>query len=297
MTITSGRAGVALICAVAAVGLLAGCSNALGGASSQGEKQPKPTVSKVPGVTSIRQLTDTADLALPVDSYMPSGHDLLETTNAMTTLEQRCVSRYGLRYTPSEARLPTFSKNSRRYGVPESLEVAREFGFHMTKNDPRGLPNHLSAPPSQEVRTVLTATSPQGLVSSYHGMPLPKGGCVAEADHAISGGDGDQRAGHSPVAEEIRAHSFEYSQLDPRVIAAQTAWKKCMSAQGYTNYQKTFDAQGDDRWNAAAATSQEIGVAVADWQCAKHVNLVGIWFAVESAYQNTQIEKHAEELQ
>jgi hypothetical protein len=298
MTITSGRAGSGLICAVAAVGLLAGCSNGPGGTSSQGEKQPKPTVSKIPGVTSITKLTDTADLALPVDTYMPTGHALLQTTDAMTTLEQRCVSRFGLRYTPTEAQLPNFSKNSRRYGVPESLQVAREFGFHMTQNDPRSLPKHLGTPPSPEVRTVLTATASQGgLVSSYHGMRLPDGGCVGEADRAITGGDVDQRAGHSPMAEQIRAHSFEYSTLDPRVIAAQTAWKKCMSAQGYTNYKKTFDASGDERWNAAAATSQEIAVAVADWQCAKQVNLVGIWFAVESAYQNDQIDKHAEELQ
>jgi hypothetical protein len=298
MTITSGRAGAGLICAVAAIGLLAGCSNGPGDTSSQGEKQPKPTVSKIPGVTSITKLNDTADLALPVDAYMPTGHDLVQTTDAMTTLEQRCVSRFGLRYTPTEARLPNFSKNSRRYGVPESLQVAREFGFHMTQNDPRSLPKHLGTPPSPEVRTVLTATAPQGgLVSSYHGMRLPDGGCVGEADRAISGGGENQRAGHSLVAEQIRAHSFEYSTLDPRVIAAQTAWKKCMSAQGYTNYKKTSDASGDERWSAATATSQEIGVAVADWQCSKEVNLVGIWFAVESAYQNDQIDKHAEELQ
>ncbi|MER6469075.1 hypothetical protein [Streptomyces collinus] len=293
MTITAARRGAGLFCAAAVVGLLAGCSH-----SSQEEaKPPKPTVSKVPGVASIPRMTDTADLVLPVDAYMPAGHDLLQTTDAMITLEQRCVSRYGLKYTPTEARLPNFSKNSRRYGVPESSQVAREFGFHMTQNDPRSLPKHLGTPPSQEVRTVLTATSPQGPVTTYHGRRLPKGGCVAASDRALTGGDEEQRAGHSPVAEQIRAHSFEYSQLDPRVIAAQTAWKKCMSAQGYTNYKKTFDAAGDDRWDVPTATSQEITVAVADWQCAKQVNLVGVWFAVESAYQNAQIEKHAEELQ
>ncbi|MET7288497.1 hypothetical protein [Streptomyces sp. NPDC005573] len=294
MTITSGRAGAALICAVAGISLLAGCSQ---NASPAVGKPPKPVVSRIPGVTAIPSLTDTAHMDLPVDSYMPAGHDLLLTTEAMTTLEQRCVSRFGLRYVPTEARLPNFTKNGRRYGVPESLDVARGFGFHMTKNDPRSLPAHLGTPPSQEVRTVLTATSPQGLVTSYHGEKLPKGGCVSEADRAITGGDEVQRAGHSPLAEEIRAHSFEYSQLDPRVIAAQGAWKKCMGAQGYTNYKKTFDAAGDDRWSTPAATSQEITVAVADWQCAKRVNLVGTWFAVESAYQNTQIEAHAEELQ
>ncbi|MGW1807682.1 hypothetical protein [Streptomyces sp. NPDC002078] len=293
MTITAGRTGAGLLCAVAAAALLAGCSDT----SSQAEKQPpKPTVSKVPGVTSIPHLTDTADLALPVDAYMPAGQDLRQTTDAMTTLEQRCVSRYGLKYTPTEARLPNFGKNARRYGVPESLQVAREFGFHMTQNDPRSLPKHLGAPPSQDVRTVLTASSPQGPVTTYHGRRLPKGGCVAEADQALAG-DGEQRAGHSPMAEEIRAHSFEYSLLDPRVIAAQSAWQKCMSAQGYSSYKKTFDASGDERWNVPTATSQEITVAVADWQCAKQVNLVGVWYAVESAYQNAQIEKHAEELQ
>lgn len=297
MTITSGRAGLGLICAVTAVGLLAGCSDALGGASAEEKKPPKPTVSKIPGVTSIPRLTDTAALQLPVDAYMPTGHDLVQTTDAMTTLEQRCVSRFGLRYVPTEARLPNFTKNSRRYGVPESLEVARGFGFHMTRNDPRSLPEHLGTPPSQEVRTVLTATAAGGVVGSYHGMSLPKGGCVAEADRALTGGDEVQRAGHSPLAEEIRAHSFEYSQLDPRVVAAQAGWKKCMSAQGYTNYRTTFDALGDTRWNTAAATSQEIAVAVANWQCSTRVNLVGTWFAVESAYQNAQIEAHAEELQ
>jgi hypothetical protein len=237
-------------------------------------------------------------MTLPVDAYLPSGHDLLQTTRAMAALEQSCLSRYGLRFVPNTSDLPDFGKNSRRYGVPESLEVARTHGFHMTKNDPRSLPDHLATPPSQDVRTVLTGRSARGgVVHTYHGVSVPKGGCVAEADHTISGGDGTERAGHASAAEEIRAHSFEYSQLDPRVIAAQTAWKKCMGNQGYTAYKTTFDALGDDRWDAPAATSQEISVAVADWTCAKNVNLVGTWYAVESAYQNSQIETHAEELQ
>lgn len=119
MTTTSCRARAGLICALLSAALLTGCSNEPGGSASQGA-QPRPTVSRIPGVTSIAKLTDTADLALPVDSYMPTGHELLQTTDAMTTLEQRCVRRFGVRYTPTEARLPNFSKNSRRYGVPES---------------------------------------------------------------------------------------------------------------------------------------------------------------------------------
>jgi hypothetical protein len=102
---------------------------------------------------------------------------------------------------------------------------------------------------------------------------------------------------HSNKAEEIRAHSFEYSQLDPRVIGAQEKWVACMKEQGYTTYKDTFDAGGDSRWNVPTASSQEIAVAVADWTCAKKVNLVGIWVAVESAYQEKQIDENAEQLQ
>jgi hypothetical protein len=289
------RAGIGLVLTAVVVSLAVGCSPSSRATDAVKPTPPEPTVSEIPGVTTIPHLSDTRDLTLPVDAYLPSAYDLLQTTKAMTTLEQRCVSRFGLRYVPAAERAPGSTMNSRRYGVPESVETAREFGFHMTQNDPRSVPADSGAAPSREVLQVLTGYSGTSPLTSYHGMRVPKGGCVGDADRTVTG-TSDRSAGHSPVAEKIRSDSFEYSMLDPRVIAAQDTWRKCMADRGYTNYKTALDAGGDKSWDTPAATSQEITVAVADWQCAKRANVVGIWSAVESAYQNAQIDKHAEEL-
>lgn len=42
---------------------------------------------------------------------------------------------------------------------------------------------------------------------------------------------------------------------------------------------------------------EEIAVAEADVACKQEVNLVGIWFAVESAYQRRTIQQNAEDLE
>ncbi|MEU2235354.1 hypothetical protein ACH4A8_39620 [Streptomyces vietnamensis] len=272
------------------------CSSAgQDGAADGSHRAPQPVVSKIPGVKKVEPRSDTAGLSLPIDEFMAKGSDLEQTARAMTVLETRCASRFGFSLKLPEPTSPGFGKNTRRYGVPESLEVAQKFGFHMPKNDPRAAKNRSGVPPTEEQMKILTGSTPQGPVKEYHGIAVPEGGCAGEAGRAISGSD-DARAGHSPRAEEIRAHSFELSRQDPRVIAAQAAWVKCMSAQGYSNYKTSFDAGGDSRWNTPVATSQEIAVALADWNCAKSANLVGVWAAIETAYQNTQIDQHAEEL-
>jgi hypothetical protein len=288
------RAGIGLLTAVI-VSLAVGCSPS--SVSTDGAKSapPEPTVSEIPGVTTIPHLSDTRDLTLPVDDYLPSTYDLQQTTKVMTTLEQRCVSRFGLQYVPAPESPVGFTKNSRRYGVPETLGTAQKFGFHMPQNDPRSVPANSGSAPSREVLQVLIGYSGTSPLTSYHGIHVPKGGCVGEANQKVTGTSA-RHAGRSPMAERIRSDSFQFSMLDPRVIGAQAAWQKCMAGRGYTNYKTALDAGGDKRWDTAVATSQEITVAVTDWRCAKQANLVGIWSAVESAYQNAQIDKHAEEL-
>jgi hypothetical protein len=220
--------------------------------------------------------------------------DVDQEENALTILEERCMKKYGFDLTLPPLLNPDNSgTNSRRYGTPASLRIAQQYGFHMTQNDPRSMPKHRGRRLSDAEKSVLIGATSRGTLKHFDGASVPQGGCAGQANRAIAGAD--KHVGQPNLPASIQASSFQISQQDPRVIAAQGKWSQCMRAQGY-QYNTTFDAIGDARWGSAYATSQEIATATASWHCAQKANLVGIWTAVETAYQNQQIDAHAEEL-
>ena len=90
--------------------------------------------------------------------------------------------------------------------------------------------------------------------------------------------------------------SWTASNNDSRVKAGFAAWSRCMSRSGFS-YSTPMDANNDDRWSGEKATDAEIAVAVADVNCKKETNLVGIRVAVDAAHQNAEIAAHTGELQ
>ena len=70
--------------------------------------------------------------------------------------------------------------------------------------------------------------------------------------------------------------------------AATRQWSACMAAAGY-RYAGPLDPPKDARFQDAR-TPLEISTAEADVACKQRTNLVGVWFAEESARQRSLIE-------
>jgi hypothetical protein len=96
------------------------------------------------------------------------------------------------------------------------------------------------------------------------------------------------------LVDSIGLGMWEKAQSDPRVIRGFKAWSACMRQAGYS-YPTPLTAAGDQRW-AGAISQAEIQTAVADVRCKQRTDLIGIWFSVESGYENASIQANIQQL-
>ena len=89
--------------------------------------------------------------------------------------------------------------------------------------------------------------------------------------------------------------SLARSQQEPQVVAVFKQWSDCMKASGY-DYGAPYDAGNDHRWATAMPTAAEIRTASADVACKQKTNLVGVWYAVDSALQTSMIDAQQQQL-
>lgn len=61
-----------------------------------------------------------------------------------------------------------------------------------------------------------------------------------------------------------------------------------MKAKGH-HYAAPWDAGNDPRFRGPRSTPTEVAVAVADVTCKEKTNVVGVWYAVDAAYQKAFI--------
>lgn len=103
-------------------------------------------------------------------------------------------------------------------------------------------------------------------------------GCLQLAGTLLYGNAG----GPSDPVPMIAVQASQWTQSDPRVLAVEAAWSRCMAARGY-KYSNPQQA-GDAHW-PSTPTPRETATAVADVTCKQQVNLVNTWLTVEAAYQ------------
>ena len=175
--------------------------------------------------------------------------------------------------------------NVRRYGIVEG-SLVEKYGY--------GLPPTLGQTdqgkggwnPSAHEDTILQG--PRDGTSrpkDQHGAPLPAGGCLGETNRSL-GGDPPMNPG------AVSMDSFQASETDPRVVEAMKAWSECMASSGF-DYASPWQPN-DTAWPEPAGAT-EIRTAAQDIACRQESNLVGTWFAVESAYQQRVISQHRAE--
>ncbi|HLT09733.1 MAG TPA: hypothetical protein VK028_02860 [Micromonosporaceae bacterium] len=221
-------------------------------------------------------ITDYSEVVLPLDAYLESNEALVLDGQAQSLLIRDCMARHGLDWPISPATEVTEPQHHGRHGILDPDEV-QQYGYHP-------LPEALDA----EV--------PEPPLSEAHEQHLET--CAGEAQAILREGlpADDHERGTPTLAQELAAEASTRAEGDSRVRAAWDAWSDCMAEYGY-DYQGPWDAINDQRWwQGRGPSDAEIAAATADLDCRQRTNLVGIWFAVESAYQQQLIEQHADAL-
>ncbi|MGK5734187.1 hypothetical protein [Streptomyces sp. URMC 124] len=244
--------------------------------------------------------------SLPIDAYLLTNDQADRLDAARRTLVARCMNRFAVAYRPPDPATP-FRPGTRtqyRYGVTDPAAAAR-YGF-APPGSPRTPPPPPAAPPSlsAEATVALTGTDDPGVKPGsaaakggqrVNGHVVPPGGCLGEARAALRS-DNAEAGGDAPVADRINSESFERSQRDPRVVGVFARWAQCMTSRGFPSYADPLKASGDAAWRTPEPSAQERETAAADARCKKEHNVVGVWFAVDAAYQRREIERNGKEL-
>lgn len=226
---------------------------------------------------------------LPLDDYKPNTAQQAQIDVAMVKLEDKCLKVYGFGGLPTQSaslqQVP--GPNSRRYGIA-NLTDAQKFGYHDRSEvhpSPGKKPGRLSA---AEV-SVLYGT---GLIR-YRGRLIPTDGCIGSARQALL--SGSTAVDQPDLNQSLDQVANNQSMADQRVRYAFSAWSKCMARGGF-NYSTPLSAIDDPAFTGPRVSSLEVATAIMDVKCKQRTNLLAVWAAVETGYQEVQISKHKEPL-
>ncbi|WDT89279.1 hypothetical protein H0E86_25955 [Streptomyces sp. SCSIO-PteL053] len=294
-----GRAFVVSLAVCSSLLSLSGCS--IG--EARGEEGARGT-----GVDAIDDVSGAAGLSLPLDSYFASPTQAQILDRAQDVLKMQCMKRYGFSYTPPPLpEVVPVEGIGNRYGIADPADAAR-FGYggpdvapqadgpHLREDEAAVLngPDRLdpdSLPNSQEEVDDLPAST--GKANLVNGLVVPPGGCIRESFLKLYA----PRSGAVDIlfTQDLERESFAKSRADSRVKDAASAWSACMRKSGYEvsdpmNPGKELNLAEDPSGEKATK------IAVQDVECKKRANLIKIWFAVESAYQNEILKREADTL-
>lgn len=294
---------------------LGGCG---GGGGAGGSDGMVPGGEGEPSVGAVPRLLSTASLAFPLDSYIASADQRSELSSAQAVLVSACMKRYGFTYTmpedPEADRGPG-SDNSRRYGLTDAKAAATRGYAHRgqppAKDGQAGgglsangelvlygadLKNPADLPASwEEEQAAMEAGAAKKGAAAVNGRAVPVGGCLHES--ALKLYAPKKGAVEITFTQGLRSQAYTRSRQDSRVVKATRAWSACMADAGYRST-NPVSPQADLGFTTEAAMSSARGVAAAkaDVACKEKVNLVGIWYTVEVAYQKRAVEENAERL-
>ncbi|GAA2449767.1 hypothetical protein GCM10010421_47680 [Streptomyces glaucus] len=234
----------------------------------------------MPSVTGIRDIDTVAGLKLPLEPYLFTDGEMSSLMRARDALIQKCMRGLGLDYTPPKPQKHVGPKTmtERRYGLADA-DLAADSGYHM---------------PGAEVRPEppLPAEQYRALTGEGAGKDVPEGGCAGQAEQTLAG---ESPFGVSDISQDLNSKSYELSMQDKRVQSVFQSWSSCMDKAGY-KYPDPMAAMSAPEFSRPEVGKGEVETAVADVRCKKNTNLIGVWYAVESAYQQKLIEKNSKKL-
>ncbi|MET7398942.1 hypothetical protein ABZS66_36230 [Dactylosporangium sp. NPDC005572] len=240
---------------------------------------------------------------LPLDAYQLSEKEYVTVQRAAWRLIRDCVQRFGGEYTVPEglvtADLPRFEHaNERRYGLFDADSAAAR-GYNIPPDlQPVGRDKSAGWNPSEAEKLLVRGVDTSGgspvaveLPTDRDGKRLPVDGCTGEANRTLGGGQ--QASVDTSLGNTLSLDAGKRAEADSRVRDAMQQWGDCMARRGYSY--STIWEPNDRKWPEPAG-DEEIATATADVACKKETNLLGVWFAVESAYQQRIIDERIQEL-
>lgn len=276
---------------------LAGLAVALGSCTSDAdEPEPEPELGSIPVIEEV------SELVLPLEIYRYSSDDYRIVQHAAWLLIGECVSQFGAEYTAADPALvtgiPPFDSNARRYGLfdPEhAATLGYNFSAEQGDTGSQTEPDPATRWNPGETELLLVRGGTFNLVTppaDVEGRPLPEDGCQGEANRILREGTLAEPPSLD-LFNDLNVESHERAEADSRVEAAIAQWSECMGQAGY-NY-RTIWEPNNESWPEPPG-DQEITVAQSDVACKQETNLVGIFYTVETAYQERIIEDNAEAL-
>jgi hypothetical protein len=229
-----------------------------------------------------------------------SPEDYKKIEQASSVLVTSCMKRFGFSYDPTSPTPGRGSNQTAHRYDPTDPAVAASRGYHEGGTTASATPSR--APLSPGMKTVLGhglgAPSLSGEPSPktgarYKGVRIPTGGCLGEAQQALTQHGGIIQ--DDPAAVDINFKDYVRSMSDPRLKAVFSKWSACMKAKGHS-YATPRDADNDPRWKSSTASKVEISTAVADVACKRQNNVVGAWFSIESAHEKQDIQANIEHM-
>lgn len=299
-------AAAAMACASpAASGPSSAAASPASGRAS-GPAQPLPSMSPPP-VGAPPKVTDPRPLTLPIQAYLPTDAHLLLLARAQATLEQRCMAAAGYRYAlplppPAPAAGNAVSgMTDLRYGIhdaaaaqahgylPPAQDAARDAakGTALLAAD-RAAQRMSAAEQRTLYGTTVTSSPSAGGTAGPAGGPVRTGGCMGQALHRLTGG----QPVIADLSQKVNNESYALSLHDPRVQNVFAAWSSCMRAAGYP-YATPNDAVNHQKFTRSGPSALQKATAVADVGCKQAHNVIGIWYAVDAAYQRSLIHANA----
>jgi hypothetical protein len=248
-------------------------------------------------VPAIPPASSAEAIPLPLDSYeQVSVQEQEALAAAGDQLTQRCMAAAGFSYPvaaqPGAGGANVAAIEDGGYGVA-SLAQAETYGY--TPAGPGGPLGSLVALPGflkeQNQHGPAWTSALLGFVPGAKAGAPQHEGCLQAADTALYGSL-NSNPDPDPVPG-IAVQSAQWTQSDPRILAAERTWSACMSRSGF-GYKSPAQAQG--RAWPTTPTPEEIATAVADVRCKAQANLVNIWLTMEAAYQQVLISQNLSSL-
>lgn len=244
---------------------------------------------------AVRPISNSSQVKLPVARYAETAADQKATSAAVNILQKKCAKKFEVISTaPITSVQPTEveSDSVRRYGLINANEVAR-YGYALPPtgdNDEKDASGWNPSALEAEVLSGHTADGKASKLKAADGTSLSEGGCGAEGFWQVWGGK--KRPASDSLVTKIMSDSWTLTLADSRAQAAAAKWSTCMKARGY-DFKRRADAGNSTSGKLPPAS---LAMAKLDLACAVETNYNGVWYAVDTAYQEQQIEKHQGEL-
>ncbi|MFI5827501.1 hypothetical protein ACIA6C_09595 [Streptomyces sp. NPDC051578] len=306
MSPVARRTAQAVAVLTSAIALLGGCTGGGGGKGNDGE----------PALGPVAANPATSSISLPLDAYTDSISETGRMDGVQDRLTAQCMARYGFAYEPAPRPAAAAGAEADQdrhrtlFGVADPAQAAAH-GYDGASGAPRPAK---PAPPqlSESGTAVFFGTRPGGKAPvgpdpksqeeadhaesgiTVGGQRVPAGGCLREGYRKLYAPTKDSVDLLFPFGLASEAHTR--SQKDARVVAALKGWSDCMGKAGYGAVATPYEVVGTLGLEGDTAGPRAVAVAGVDVACKREVNLVGIWYAVEKAYQQRLVEENAETL-